>query len=33
MCSEPVPDNSANAVKVAVAKNFQDLVEKSEKVC
>jgi protein disulfide isomerase family A protein 3 len=26
MKSEPVPDNSANAVKVAVAKNFQELV-------
>jgi len=29
--SEAVPDNSANAVKVAVAKNFDDLVMKSEK--
>jgi len=29
--SEPVPDNSANAVKVAVAKNFEELVTKSEK--
>jgi len=29
--SEDVPDNSANAVKVAVAKNFDDLVVKSEK--
>jgi hypothetical protein len=32
MCVEPVPDNSANAVKVAVAKNFEELVTKSEKV-
>ena len=30
--TEPVPDNSANAVKVAVAKNFEELVAKSEKV-
>merc|ERR1711899_443839 len=29
--SEAVPDNSANAVKVAVAKNFDELVTKSEK--
>lgn len=29
--SEPVPDNSANAVKVAVAKNFDELVTNSEK--
>jgi len=29
--SEAVPDNSANAVKVAVAKNFDELVMKSEK--
>ena len=29
--SEAIPDNSANAVKVAVAKNFDDLVMKSEK--
>jgi len=29
--SEAVPDNSANAVKVAVAKNFEELVTKSEK--
>merc|ERR1711912_229538 len=29
--SEPVPDNSANNVKVAVAKNFDELVTKSEK--
>jgi len=29
--SEPVPDNSANDVKVAVAKNFDELVTKSEK--
>merc|ERR1712110_1195966 len=28
--SEAVPDNSANAVKVAVAKNFDDLVMKRE---
>jgi len=32
LCVEPVPDNSANAVKVAVAKNFDDLVTKNEKV-
>ncbi len=32
MCSEPVPDNSANAVKVAVAKNFDELVANSKKV-
>ena len=25
--SEPVPDNSVNAVKVAVAKNFEELVK------
>jgi hypothetical protein len=31
-CSEPVPDNSANAVKVAVAKNFDELVADSKKV-
>merc|ERR1719268_601401 len=31
MKSEPVPDNSANAVKVAVAKNFEELVTNSEK--
>jgi hypothetical protein len=30
--SEPVPDNSANAVKVAVAKNFDELVANSKKV-
>merc|ERR1712241_1464622 len=29
--SEPVPDNSANNVKVAVAKNFEELVTNSEK--
>merc|ERR1712083_269258 len=29
--SEPVPDNSAAGVKVAVAKNFDELVTKSEK--
>jgi len=29
--SEPVPDNSAAGVKVAVAKNFEELVTKSEK--
>ena len=29
--SEPVPDNSAAGVKVAVAKNFDELVGKSEK--
>merc|ERR1712121_322161 len=29
--SEAVPDNSANNVKVAVAKNFDELVTKSEK--
>ena len=29
--SEDVPDNSANNVKVAVARNFEELVEKSEK--
>merc|ERR1712059_139405 len=29
--SESVPDNSANAVKVAVAKNFEELVTKNEK--
>jgi len=29
--SEAVPDNSANAVKVAVAKNFDELVTKNEK--
>jgi len=29
--SEPVPDNSANAVKVAVAKNFDELVANSKK--
>merc|ERR1711902_452001 len=29
--SEAVPDNSVNAVKVAVAKNFDELVTKSEK--
>merc|ERR1719365_151370 len=29
--SEAVPDNSANDVKVAVAKNFDELVTKSEK--
>jgi len=29
--SEAVPDNSANVVKVAVAKNFDELVTKSEK--
>merc|ERR1712071_173143 len=29
--SEAVPDNSANSVKVAVAKNFDELVTKSEK--
>ena len=29
--SEAVPDNSANHVKVAVAKNFDELVMKSEK--
>ena len=29
--SEAVPDNSAYAVKVAVAKNFDELVSKSEK--
>ena len=29
--SEAVPDNSANDVKVAVAKNFEELVTKSEK--
>jgi len=29
--SEAIPDNSANAVKVAVAKNFDELVTKSEK--
>merc|ERR1712140_152955 len=29
--SEAVPDNSANAVKLAVAKNFDELVTKSEK--
>jgi len=29
--SEPVPDNSANNVKVAVAKNFEELVTKNEK--
>merc|ERR1711872_45340 len=29
--SEAVPDNSNNAVKVAVAKNFEELVTKSEK--
>merc|ERR1712142_214302 len=29
--SEPVPDNSAASVKVAVAKNFEELVTKSEK--
>jgi len=29
--SEAIPDNSANAVKVAVAKNFDDLVMKNEK--
>merc|ERR1712240_813508 len=29
--SEAVPDNSANAVKVAVAKNFDELVTKSDK--
>merc|ERR1712002_1256493 len=29
--SEAVPDNSANNVKVAVAKNFEELVTKSEK--
>merc|ERR550525_249277 len=29
--SEPLPDNSANNVKVAVAKNFDELVTKSEK--
>ena len=29
--SEAVPDNSANPVKVAVAKNFDELVMKSEK--
>jgi len=29
--SEPVPDNSASAVKVAVAKNFDELVTNSEK--
>ena len=28
---ESVPDNSANNVKVAVAKNFDELVTKSEK--
>jgi hypothetical protein len=32
LCSEPVPDNSANAVKVAVAKNFDELVANSKKV-
>merc|ERR1712128_133452 len=31
MKSEDVPDNSANAVKVAVAKNFDELVVNSEK--
>lgn len=31
MKSEPVPDNSANAVKVAVAKNFQELVMMKKK--
>jgi len=31
MKSEPVPDNSAPGVKVAVAKNFDELVTKSEK--
>merc|ERR1712025_661087 len=30
--SEPVPDNSAAGVKVAVAKNFDELVTKSEKM-
>merc|ERR1712228_513794 len=29
--SEPVPDNSASPVKVAVAKNFEELVTKNEK--
>ena len=29
--AEAVPDNSANDVKVAVAKNFEELVTKSEK--
>merc|ERR1711911_577216 len=29
--SEPVPDNSAAGVKVAVARNFDELVTKSEK--
>merc|ERR1712058_158418 len=29
--SEPLPDNSANNVKVAVAKNFEELVTNSEK--
>ena len=29
--SEDVPDNSGNDVKVAVAKNFEELVTKSEK--
>jgi len=29
--SEPVPDNSASHVKVAVAKNFEELVTKNEK--
>merc|ERR1719232_1525184 len=31
MKSEPLPDNSGNGVKVAVAKNFDELVSNSEK--
>jgi len=31
MKSEPLPDNSGNGVKVAVAKNFEELVTNSEK--